>query len=160
MQEVTTSEQTSNSVLFALAVCVAIYTLVEVVRGLLPDQTESPDLPLPLLSPQRNEYGTIGADSDFSYEQLLALSDVIGFVKTGLSEDELGAISNVSVFDTALSVVGATDNACICPICLEAFELRERLMLLGCTCHWFHAACVTQWLLTKPSCPCCRCSFI
>lgn len=170
MHEVATSEENtgfagSNFLLFAFALFVAFYSLIEVVRGFLPVRVNTTELGLPLLSAQQvnsEEYGALGSgvftDTELSYEQLLAIGDVIGSVKTGLSEDEIAAVSNWATYSPSLG--GAAESPRGCPICLEGFLQDERLMLLACKCHWFHASCVTQWLLTKPSCPCCRFSFV
>jgi|SaaInlV_125m_DNA_1040241.scaffolds.fasta_scaffold02634_7 hypothetical protein len=42
-----------------------------------------------------------------------------------------------------------------CPICLDAFKLREHGRQLGCT-HIFHKKCVDRWLAKNPRCPVCR----
>lgn len=42
-----------------------------------------------------------------------------------------------------------------CPICLDAFKVRQHCRRLGCT-HIFHKKCVDRWLAKNPRCPVCR----
>lgn len=43
----------------------------------------------------------------------------------------------------------------ICSICLAPFSLGEQLKSPSC-CHYFHGACLEEWLLINASCPLCK----
>lgn len=44
-----------------------------------------------------------------------------------------------------------------CPICLAAFAHGDRIRVLPQCSHVFHASCVDMWLVSRSSCPTCRC---
>ena len=45
----------------------------------------------------------------------------------------------------------------ICNICLDAFEERNEILILGCSPqHFFHYKCMHDWLDHNPTCPLCR----
>jgi Ring finger domain len=44
-----------------------------------------------------------------------------------------------------------------CPICLAAFAHGDKVRVLPQCSHVFHASCVDTWLVSRSSCPTCRC---
>uniref|UniRef100_A0A0D9XVP0 RING-type domain-containing protein n=1 Tax=Leersia perrieri TaxID=77586 RepID=A0A0D9XVP0_9ORYZ len=43
-----------------------------------------------------------------------------------------------------------------CPVCLSDFADGEVVRLLPECLHYFHAACIDEWLRTRATCPLCR----
>ncbi|OMO49476.1 Zinc finger, RING-type [Corchorus olitorius] len=92
-----------------------------------------------------------------SYEQLLELGEKIGYVNTGLKEDEIsrclrkikGSIKNDMPPDLHVHV----DKKCT--ICQEEYEADEETGKLCCG-HSFHIQCIKQWLVQKNTCPVCK----
>lgn len=155
----------SSAVLIGFALFVAFYSFIEIIRGYFSRPRGPSDFVLPLLSSHQggsDDYGSISngvlVDADPSYEQLLALGEVIGSVKTGLSDAEIEAVSTKFPYSSARASAAGSPRSC--SICLENFSECESLLLLACNCQTFHAACVASWLHVKPSCPCCRFSFL
>lgn len=54
---------------------------------------------------------------------------------------------------TAPRGMGSTGTTCA--VCLEDYELGDRLRVLPCG-HRFHAACIDTWLSRRPTCPVCK----
>lgn len=46
-----------------------------------------------------------------------------------------------------------------CIICLDAFEINDRLTTLPCT-HFFHCNCLEKWVKKNRSCPVCKFSLL
>ena len=42
-----------------------------------------------------------------------------------------------------------------CVICLKKMRVKQILNKLVCS-HTFHDICIYEWLVKKPTCPCCR----
>ncbi|XWS37627.1 hypothetical protein CRYUN_Cryun19dG0061000 [Craigia yunnanensis] len=95
---------------------------------------------------------------NMSYEQLLELGDKIGYVNTGLKEDEIsrclrkikGSIMND---DLPPNLPMHVDKKC--SICQEEYEADEEMGKLYCG-HSFHIQCIKQWLVQKNTCPVCK----
>ncbi|XVE64010.1 hypothetical protein DITRI_Ditri07aG0067100 [Diplodiscus trichospermus] len=95
---------------------------------------------------------------NMSYEQLLELGDKIGYVNTGLKEDEIsrclrkinGSIKND---DLPPNLPMHVDKKC--SICQEEYEADEDMGKLYCG-HSFHIQCIKQWLVQKNTCPVCK----
>ncbi|KAM6593574.1 uncharacterized protein LOC133029084 [Cannabis sativa] len=91
-----------------------------------------------------------------SYEELLDLGERIGYVNTGLKEEEIGrclrkiklSISN----DWSRLPVQADKK---CSICQEEFETDDDMGKLDCG-HGFHTECIRHWLSHKNTCPVCK----
>ncbi|KAK8948504.1 RING-H2 finger protein ATL65 [Platanthera zijinensis] len=100
---------------------------------------------------------------DMSYEELLALEEQIGVVKTGLSEEFI--INNLKISThvpqgTALSLEPSSRSSMeneTCSICQVEYEEDEIIGTLDCG-HAYHGECVKQWLLIKNLCPICKTS--
>lgn len=78
--------------------------------------------------------------NDYTYEDLLSLQETIGFVKVGLSEDNIQSIP-----------VKNLDDNMVCSICLNTGNFGK-VLLCG---HFFHQECIDQWLREKKTCPFC-----
>ncbi|XBH55545.1 E3 ubiquitin-protein ligase ATL59-like [Aegilops tauschii subsp. strangulata] len=44
----------------------------------------------------------------------------------------------------------------MCPVCLSDFADGEAVSVLPACMHYFHAACVGEWLRARATCPLCR----
>lgn len=92
---------------------------------------------------------------NMNYEELLALEDRIGYVSTGLREDEIIRSLRMvkhSAFDHKHFPTEAEKS---CSICQEEFEASEEMGRLGCG-HSYHVHCIKQWLSRKNACPVCK----
>ena len=66
-----------------------------------------------------------------------------------------GATPDVVVQALPLREVSLDEPVKKCPICLEDMESGSEVRTLPCD-HFYHAACVDNWLKQKSSCPVCR----
>jgi hypothetical protein len=72
----------------------------------------------------------------------------------GLTQAEIDALPYQKV--TKAMLHGDPDEGNdVCTICLENFQLGERVRRFPCT-HFFHKRCINEWLLQSATCPCCR----
>ncbi|XP_027358345.1 uncharacterized protein LOC113867304 [Abrus precatorius] len=91
---------------------------------------------------------------NMSYEQLLELGERIGYVNTGLKEDEMG----LNIRKVKLSISNDTSKHQIekkCSVCQEEYESDDELGRLNCG-HSYHFECIKQWLVHKNFCPVCK----
>ncbi|XP_019443282.1 PREDICTED: uncharacterized RING finger protein P4H10.07-like isoform X4 [Lupinus angustifolius] len=91
---------------------------------------------------------------NMSYEQLLELGEKIGYVNTGLEEDEM----RLNIRKLKLVISNGTLKNQIdkkCTICQEEYEGGEELGKLNCE-HKYHFQCIKQWLVHKNFCPICK----
>ncbi|KAK1281152.1 hypothetical protein QJS04_geneDACA003103 [Acorus gramineus] len=94
---------------------------------------------------------------DMSYEELLELEDSIGYVNTGLREEDIhcclrkGKLKN---FD-ALPLHFSSENDWKCSVCQEEYDMNDEIGKLDCG-HSYHMFCIKQWLLQKNACPVCK----
>uniref|UniRef100_A0A5B7APM5 RING-type E3 ubiquitin transferase n=1 Tax=Davidia involucrata TaxID=16924 RepID=A0A5B7APM5_DAVIN len=94
---------------------------------------------------------------NMSYEELLELGDRIGYVNTGLREDDIIRClrkAKLSVSDD-LSSHFATEMEWKCSICQEEYEADDETGKLDCG-HFYHTHCIKQWLVQKNTCPVCK----
>lgn len=94
---------------------------------------------------------------NMSYEELLDLGERIGYVNTGLKEDEIGHCirkSKLSISNewSRISPVQADRK---CSICQEEYEANDDIGKLDCG-HGFHIECIKHWLAHKNTCPVCK----
>ncbi|KAF8378665.1 hypothetical protein HHK36_030014 [Tetracentron sinense] len=92
-----------------------------------------------------------------SYEELLELGDRIGYVSTGLREDEILHClrkTRHSIVD-ALPSHFPTEIEWKCSICQEEYKADDEVGKLDCG-HSYHICCIKQWLLKKNACPVCK----
>ncbi|WJX25645.1 RING-type E3 ubiquitin transferase [Trifolium repens] len=91
---------------------------------------------------------------NMSYEQLLELGERIGYVKTGLKEDEMKhSIKKMKFLISKDTLKHQIDKKCT--ICQEEYELDDELGRLKCK-HCYHFQCIKQWLVLKNFCPVCK----
>ncbi|PIA33423.1 hypothetical protein AQUCO_04100093v1 [Aquilegia coerulea] len=91
-----------------------------------------------------------------SYE-LLELGDKIGYVSTGLREDEILRCLRKTKHALlgALSSRFSPDMDWKCSICQEEYTTDDEVGKLECD-HSYHMCCIKQWLLQKNTCPVCK----
>ncbi|XP_028755546.1 probable E3 ubiquitin-protein ligase ZFP1 isoform X2 [Neltuma alba] len=98
---------------------------------------------------------------DMSYEELLALSERIGNVSTGLSEESISALMKTRIYATPTIINLEEEEASedqetdSCTICLEKYENKQKIGILQCG-HEYHAHCLKRWLKEKNVCPICK----
>ncbi|VAH22272.1 unnamed protein product [Triticum turgidum subsp. durum] len=97
---------------------------------------------------------------NMNYEELLALEDRIGYVSTGLREDEIVRGLRVGKHLPFDRKHFSTETERSCSICQEEFEASEEIGKLSCG-HGYHVHCIKQWLSRKNACPLCKvlCSY-
>ncbi|XP_020587255.1 uncharacterized protein LOC110029343 isoform X2 [Phalaenopsis equestris] len=91
---------------------------------------------------------------NMTYEDLLELGDKIGYVSTGLREEQIASCIiklKPSIFDIHIS----TEKERKCSVCQEEYEIDDEVGKLGCD-HSFHLECIKKWLLQKNACPVCK----
>ncbi|KZV21722.1 hypothetical protein F511_02880 [Dorcoceras hygrometricum] len=92
-----------------------------------------------------------------SYEELLELGDSIGYVNTGLREDEITHClrsSKLAMLNNFTSHF-PTEMERKCSICQEEYKKDDETGNLNCR-HSFHIDCIKQWLMQKKTCPICK----
>ncbi|XP_066309444.1 probable E3 ubiquitin-protein ligase HIP1 [Miscanthus floridulus] len=92
---------------------------------------------------------------NMTYEELLELGDKIGYVNTGLREDEITRNLRKVKHPSFSSFRFATEMERKCSICQEEFEANEEMGRLDCG-HSYHVYCIKQWLSQKNTCPVCK----
>ncbi|KAL6839727.1 hypothetical protein ACP4OV_030415 [Aristida adscensionis] len=91
---------------------------------------------------------------NMSYEELLALGERIGYVNTGLSEDQI--MSGMKQWKyVCIQLEESPTIVEPCCICQEDYSEGEDMGRLDCG-HEFHTACIKQWLVIKNLCPICK----
>lgn len=88
---------------------------------------------------------------------VLALSIAFEWKNIGRREyGERGPAPPVVVFEKVFEkVFSAHGTADLCPICLEQFSRGDTVSVLPCA-HFYHPACIYEWLRTRLQCPVCR----
>ncbi|XP_041997949.1 probable E3 ubiquitin-protein ligase HIP1 isoform X1 [Salvia splendens] len=105
-----------------------------------------------------DRYRDLRLDTDsMSYEELLELGDRIGYVSTGLKDDEIARCLGTAKLATStdLSLQFASEMERKCSICQEEYEADDETGKLYCG-HFYHIYCIKQWLRQKSSCPICK----
>ncbi|KAL0539239.1 hypothetical protein IC582_023422 [Cucumis melo] len=87
---------------------------------------------------------------ELSYEELLALGEVVGTESRGLSADTIASLPSIN-FKAGSDQTGSNDS---CVICRLDFEDGETLTVLSCK-HSYHSDCITNWLKINKVCPVC-----
>ncbi|KAI3712257.1 hypothetical protein L1987_70808 [Smallanthus sonchifolius] len=90
---------------------------------------------------------------NMSYEELLALEERIGDVKTGLTEEVI--LKSMKQRKHFSFMVISTQNFEPCCICQEEYDNGDDIGSLDCG-HDFHTCCIKQWLTLKNLCPICK----
>ncbi|KAK6929210.1 Zinc finger, RING-type [Dillenia turbinata] len=98
-----------------------------------------------------DQYRDMRLDIDnMSYEELLALTERLGNVSTGLPEDMI-----IRCLTEKLCTEEEEES---CAICLEVYKKNEAVGTLKNCGHNYHVGCIKQWLLLKNVCPICKAS--
>ncbi|XP_020252057.1 probable E3 ubiquitin-protein ligase HIP1 [Asparagus officinalis] len=101
-----------------------------------------------------DQYNDLRLDVDnMSYEELLELSEKIGYVSTGLREEEI--LSNLRKQKHSFPGASPSQKERKCTICQEEYEANDEMGRLQCG-HSYHTYCIKQWLLRKNTCPVCK----
>uniref|UniRef100_A0ACD5ZX60 Uncharacterized protein n=1 Tax=Avena sativa TaxID=4498 RepID=A0ACD5ZX60_AVESA len=87
---------------------------------------------------------------EYSYEELVALGEVVGTESRGVSADTLASLPSV----TYQAQDKQHSNMEQCVICRVEFEEGESLVALPCK-HSYHSECINQWLQLNKVCPMC-----
>ena len=114
------------------------------------------------VSDPADQHGEMRMDVDhMSYEELLALGEQIGTVKTGLSEEVIVSHLKTRSFSLSVTPCNLERAACsdhktdFCVICQSDYDDQESIGTLKCG-HEYHADCVKKWLIMKNNCPICK----
>ncbi|KAL3613771.1 hypothetical protein CASFOL_041845 [Castilleja foliolosa] len=87
---------------------------------------------------------------ELSYEELIALGDVVGTESRGLSADTLALLPSIKY----KSQDTQERNCDSCVICRLDYEDGETLTVLSCK-HLYHSECISNWLQINKVCPVC-----
>lgn len=87
---------------------------------------------------------------ELSYEELLALGEVVGTESRGLSADKIASLPSVN-YKAQSSQDCSTDQ---CVICRLEYEDEDPLIVLSCK-HIYHSECINNWLQINKVCPVC-----
>lgn len=87
---------------------------------------------------------------EFSYEELLALGDVVGTESRGLSADTIASLPSTNY----KSQNNEETEADSCVICRLDYEDGDGLTTLPCN-HAYHSDCINNWLKINKACPIC-----
>ncbi|KAG8491738.1 hypothetical protein CXB51_015131 [Gossypium anomalum] len=88
---------------------------------------------------------------DLSYEELIALGEIIGVEKRGLSPNEISSCLVRCNFRSDECKTGIDR----CVICQVEYEEEEGVVALPNCEHPYHSECITKWLQVKKICPIC-----
>ncbi|XWS15151.1 hypothetical protein CRYUN_Cryun35bG0069600 [Craigia yunnanensis] len=97
-----------------------------------------------------NEEDEIDMD-DLSYDELIALGDILGVKKRGLSQNETSSCLIPCKFKYVEYKTGIDR----CVICQVEYEEEESLVALPNCEHPYHSECINKWLQIKKICPIC-----
>lgn len=87
---------------------------------------------------------------ELSYEELLALGEIVGTESRGLSADTIASLPSMN-YKSQNTEDGANDS---CVICRLDYEDGETLTVLSCK-HSYHSDCINNWLKINKVCPVC-----
>ncbi|XP_047966243.1 E3 ubiquitin ligase BIG BROTHER-related-like [Salvia hispanica] len=87
---------------------------------------------------------------ELSYEELLALGEVVGTESRGLPAETIASLPSIN-YKSQGSQEGISDS---CVICRLDFEDDDTLILLSCK-HSYHSECINSWLKINKVCPVC-----
>ncbi|ESQ47896.1 hypothetical protein EUTSA_v10021098mg [Eutrema salsugineum] len=87
---------------------------------------------------------------ELSYEELLALGEIVGTESRGLSADTIATLPSKRYKDGDNQ--NGTNESCV--ICRLDYEDNDDLILLPCK-HSYHSECINNWLKINKICPVC-----
>ncbi|GMJ12998.1 hypothetical protein like AT3G19910 [Hibiscus trionum] len=87
---------------------------------------------------------------ELSYEELIALGEVVGTESRGLSADSLASLPSIT-YKAGSSQIGSNES---CVICRVDYEDGDSLTALSCK-HSYHPECIKNWLKINRVCPVC-----
>ncbi|KAH6831370.1 RING/U-box superfamily protein [Perilla frutescens var. hirtella] len=87
---------------------------------------------------------------ELSYEELIALGEVVGTESRGLSADSIASLASVNYKSQDVQE-GSSDS---CVICRLDYEDGDTLTVLSCK-HLYHPECINNWLQINKVCPVC-----
>ncbi|XP_071701588.1 E3 ubiquitin ligase BIG BROTHER-related-like [Rutidosis leptorrhynchoides] len=87
---------------------------------------------------------------ELSYEELIALGEVVGTESRGLPTDIIASLRSVTY--KARNIQNGSSETCV--ICRLDYEDGDNLILLPCK-HSYHSECITNWLQINKVCPVC-----
>ncbi|KAL1550572.1 RING-type E3 ubiquitin transferase [Salvia divinorum] len=87
---------------------------------------------------------------ELSYEELLALGEIVGTESRGLSAETIASLPSIN-YKSQGNQEGISDS---CVICRLDFEDDDTLILLSCK-HSYHSECINNWLQINKVCPVC-----
>nr|GEY96372.1 E3 ubiquitin ligase BIG BROTHER-related [Tanacetum cinerariifolium] len=87
---------------------------------------------------------------ELSYEELIALGEVVGTESRGLSADSIASLRSI-IYKTQNGQNGSNET---CVICRLDYEDADNLILLSCK-HSYHSECIANWLQINKVCPVC-----
>ncbi|XP_051148735.1 E3 ubiquitin ligase BIG BROTHER-related-like isoform X2 [Andrographis paniculata] len=87
---------------------------------------------------------------ELSYEELIALGDVVGTESRGLSAETIASLPSVN-YKSQGTQEGSSDS---CVICRLDYEDGDTLTVLSCK-HTYHPECINNWLQINKVCPVC-----
>lgn len=87
---------------------------------------------------------------EYSYEELIALGEVVGTESKGLAADTIASLPSL----TYQAQDKQDGNMEQCVICRVEFDEGESLVALPCK-HPYHSECINQWLQLNKVCPMC-----
>ncbi|KAJ3692781.1 hypothetical protein LUZ60_011876 [Juncus effusus] len=87
---------------------------------------------------------------EYSYEELVALGEVVGTETRGASADTIASLPSVKY----KAQNSQEENAEQCVVCRVEFEEDESLVMLSCK-HMYHNECISKWLEINKACPMC-----
>ncbi|XP_020592260.1 E3 ubiquitin ligase BIG BROTHER-related-like [Phalaenopsis equestris] len=87
---------------------------------------------------------------ELSYEELVALGEVVGTQSRGLSIDTIASLPSFSY----KAEDGEDNNSDQCVICRLDYADGDTLVMLSCK-HNYHTECINNWLQINKVCPVC-----
>ncbi|XP_022877162.1 E3 ubiquitin ligase BIG BROTHER-related-like isoform X2 [Olea europaea var. sylvestris] len=87
---------------------------------------------------------------ELSYEELLALGEVIGTESRGLTAETIASLPSVNY--KSQSIQDGNNDSCV--ICRLEYEDGDTLTVLSCK-HFYHPECINNWLRINKVCPVC-----
>ncbi|KAJ6807646.1 E3 ubiquitin ligase BIG BROTHER-related [Iris pallida] len=87
---------------------------------------------------------------ELSYEELIALGEVVGTESRGLSADRIASLPSINY--KGQDVQDGNSDQCV--ICRLDYEAGDPLVVLSCK-HNYHSECINRWLQINKVCPIC-----